>query len=132
MKYPLAHVNRLIELYGGDFALAYDIFCAFIKTLERSSLAPKVLEAHIRGVVPAFHGHAHNRRCQVYWHPLFVHGVGMEDFEECERFFSKSNHLAPSTRFASEFHRCQQILQHFNHHDLDKYAESGMVRHSIL
>ncbi|KAH9947990.1 hypothetical protein B0H21DRAFT_708025 [Amylocystis lapponica] len=32
-------------------------------------------------VVPAFHGHSHNRGCQVNWHPMYMEGVGKEDFE---------------------------------------------------
>jgi hypothetical protein len=33
MKYPIAVVNRLINIYGPDICLGYDIMCAFIKTL---------------------------------------------------------------------------------------------------
>ncbi|KAJ7713193.1 hypothetical protein B0H14DRAFT_2413947 [Mycena olivaceomarginata] len=79
----------------------------------------------MQGVVPAFHGHAHNRACQIGWHPLYVDGVGLEDFEECERTFAKSNHLASTTRLATPFHRQQQIDEHFKFHDEDKHAASG-------
>lgn len=125
MKYPLAVVNYLLDTYGVDLGLGYDIMCAFWKTLSRSSLGAKVTGMHLRGVVPAFHGHAHNRICQLGWHPLFVDGVGLEDFEECERTFAKSNHLATCTRFATPFHRQQQIDEHFYFHDQDKHAASG-------
>jgi Kyakuja-Dileera-Zisupton transposase len=37
MKYPLAVVNRLLELYGEDVGLGYNIMCAFMKTLAKSS-----------------------------------------------------------------------------------------------
>ncbi|KAJ7691944.1 hypothetical protein B0H17DRAFT_871604, partial [Mycena rosella] len=59
------------------------------------------------------------------WHPLYVEGVGLEDFEECERTFAKSNNLASITRLSSPFHRQQQIDEHFYFHDLDKQASSG-------
>ncbi|KAJ7440713.1 hypothetical protein B0H11DRAFT_1750555, partial [Mycena galericulata] len=54
-----------------------------------------------------------------------VEGAGNEDFEECERTFSLSNNLASSTRMATPFHRQQQIDEHFDFHDMDKYVASG-------
>ncbi|KAF8210742.1 hypothetical protein K438DRAFT_2046344 [Mycena galopus ATCC 62051] len=125
MKYPLAVVKQLLDRYGADIGLGYDIMCAFYKTLLRSSLGRRVVGLKLRGVVPAFHGHAHNRGCQVDWHPLYVEGVGLEDFEECERTFCLSNHLATVTRLCTPFHRQQQIDEHFAFHDLDKHAASG-------
>ncbi|TRM56402.1 hypothetical protein BD626DRAFT_551558 [Schizophyllum amplum] len=125
MKYPLAIVKHLLDTYGPDFGLGYDIMCAFFKTLQNSSLAPRVAALRLRGVVPAFHGHAHNRGCQVSWHPMYAPGVGIEDFEECERTFGKSNELAGATRMATVFHRRQQIIEHFNFHDMDKHTSSG-------
>jgi hypothetical protein len=125
MKYPLAMVRHLIDHYGADIGIGYDIMCAFWKTLRRSSLGADVTAMRFRGVVPAFHGHAHNRACQIGWHPLYVDGVGLEDFEECERTFALSNHLASSTRLATVFHRQQQIEEHFQFHDQDKHAMSG-------
>ncbi|KAJ7020928.1 hypothetical protein C8F04DRAFT_973468, partial [Mycena alexandri] len=125
MKYPLAMVEWILDQYGADIGLGYDIMCAFFKTLMRSSLGPRVTAMRMRGVVPAFHGHAHNRACQIGWHPLYVEGVGLEDFEECERTFARSNNLAAATRLSSTFHRQQQIDEHFHFHDLDKHAASG-------
>jgi hypothetical protein len=128
MKYPLAVVKRLLDRYGKDIGLGYDIMCAFFKTLLRSTLGKRVVAMNLKGVVPAFHGHAHNRACQVGWHPLYVEGVGLEDFEECERTFSKSNHLACVTRLSTVFHRRQQIDEHFYFHDIDKHTSSGELQ----
>ena len=125
MKYPLAVVKRLLDVYGPDCGIGYDIMCAFYKTLLRSSLGRRVVATRLRGVVPAFHSHAHNRACQIGWHPLYVEGVGLEDFEECERTFCLSNNLATVTRLSTPFHRQQQIDEHFNFHDFDKHAASG-------
>ncbi|ESK96792.1 hypothetical protein Moror_6664 [Moniliophthora roreri MCA 2997] len=126
MKYPLAIIDALIDHYGEDLGVAYDIMCAFYKTLLRSvKLRNKVLGKRLVGVVPSFHGHAHNRKCQVSWHPQYIHGVGLEDFETCERLFSQSNNLASSTRFATAFHRHQIIQEHFDFNDEDKHAASG-------
>ncbi|KAJ7331575.1 hypothetical protein DFH08DRAFT_814884 [Mycena albidolilacea] len=91
MKYPLTIVARLLELHGSDIALGYDII----------SLGRDVVRLRLRGVVPAWHEHAHNRSCQLGWHPMYMEGVGLEDFEECERTFSLSNHLASCTRLAT-------------------------------
>ncbi|KAK7039291.1 hypothetical protein VNI00_010196 [Paramarasmius palmivorus] len=86
MKYPLAIVNQLMEDFSADLCVAYDIMCAFFKTMLRSPrLRAKVKEMRLKGVVPAFHGHAHNRKCQLSWHPMYYLGVGMEDFEESYR-----------------------------------------------
>ena len=126
MKYPLAIVDRLLQMYGLDICLGYDIMCAFIKTLSRSVLGPKTVAFRLHGVVPSFHGHAHNRGCQLHWHPMYTEGVGLEDFEECERTFGKSNELAAVTRLASPYHRVQHIDEHFMFHDQDKHAASGI------
>ncbi|KAJ7764195.1 hypothetical protein DFH07DRAFT_867309 [Mycena maculata] len=125
MKYPLAMIKRLLDRYGKDIGLGYDIMCAFFKTLLCSSLGSRVVAMRLQGVVPAFHGHAHNHACQVGWHPLYVDGVGLEDFEECERTFLRSNHLAGITRLCQRFHRQQALDEHFDFHDLDKHASPG-------
>ncbi|GBE84231.1 hypothetical protein SCP_0602090 [Sparassis crispa] len=125
MKYPLAIIDKLIEVYGTNVKVGYDIACAFLKTLTRSSLGPHATKARMSGVVPAFHGHGHNRGCQVHWHPLYMDGVSKEDFEGCERCFSELNALAPGTRLAMSFHRHQAIEQFFGFWDEQKHIESG-------
>ncbi|KIY47079.1 hypothetical protein FISHEDRAFT_46032 [Fistulina hepatica ATCC 64428] len=125
MKYPIAQVNYLIDKYGKDIGLGYDIMCAFMKTLSSSSIANKVKSSRLVGVVPSFHGHAHSRSCQVDWHPNYVPGMGKEDAEGSERFFSRSNELAAGTRMCSQFHRRQQIDEYIWFNDDDKYASIG-------
>jgi hypothetical protein len=125
MKYGIAITNRMIDTHGEELGLAYDIMCAFIKTLHNSTIGSKVKERRLIGVVPAFHGHAHNRACQVCWHPMYVDGVGTEDFETCERVFYQSNELAACTRLATPFHRRQEILEHFTLQDLNKQLGIG-------
>ncbi|KIJ30002.1 hypothetical protein M422DRAFT_187667, partial [Sphaerobolus stellatus SS14] len=73
-------------------------------------------------VVPTFHGHAHNRGCQLKWHPLYLKVLGLEDFECCERIFSFSNHLASCTRHSSKFHRHQGIEEHIRYWAELKYS----------
>ncbi|KAJ6608008.1 hypothetical protein B0H10DRAFT_2304211 [Mycena sp. CBHHK59/15] len=124
MKYPLAMVKHLLDEYSADIGLGYDIMCAFFKTLMHSSLGQCVTAMRMQGVVPVFHGHVHNRACQIGWHPLYVDAV-TGGLEECERTFAKSNHLASTTRLATSFHCQQQIHKHFKFHDEDKHVVSG-------
>jgi Kyakuja-Dileera-Zisupton transposase len=125
MEYPIVIIDHLLELYGSDIGLAYDIMCAFIKTVTRSSLGAKVVGLWLHGVVPTLHRHAHNCGCQINWLPLHVEGAGLEDFEECKWTFSKSNKLASITQLVTPFQHQQQIDEHFKFHDDDKYASSG-------
>lgn len=121
----MAIINRLMDVYGPDLLVGYDIACAFARTVAKSSLGPRAKAMHLTGIVPSFHGHGHNRGCQVHWHPLYFIGAGKEDFEGCERCFSASNHLASGTRLASAFHCRQAIEQFFDHWDDMKHAELG-------
>ena len=122
MKYPLAMVNKLIDVYGPDIACDYDIACAFSKTLASSSIGPLASENRFKLVLGWFHGYGHNALCQTEWHPQNVKGMGCADFEGCERVFSASNAIAPLTRHATRFHRHQAIEQHFTFWDEDRFV----------
>lgn len=125
MKYLIALTNTLLDRYGQDIGLGYDIMCTFVKTLKGSVLKGRVAAMNLHGIVPAFHRHAHNRQCQVHWHPLYMEGAGLEDFEVCKHTFHKSNELASGTRLATPFHQLQEIEEHWNFIDIDKHAVSG-------
>ncbi|KAI5999191.1 hypothetical protein EDD15DRAFT_2386482 [Pisolithus albus] len=103
MKYPLAIVNKLLSVYGSDGAIFYDIGCTFATTLANSSIGLKASSLNTRMLVGAFHGHAHNRKCQLNWHPLYVRGTGNTEGEGCEH----------------------AIEQHFSFWNVDKYASLG-------
>ncbi|KAG1781291.1 hypothetical protein EV702DRAFT_1177553 [Suillus placidus] len=121
-KYLLAIMDHLMAVYGQNGSCAYDIGCAFSKTLSTSSLGPRADALALRMMVGAFHGHAHNRKCQLDWHPMYITGTGHTEGEGCEHIFSSLNELARSTQHASPFHRHQSIEEHFNFWDADKYA----------
>ncbi|KAK7049557.1 hypothetical protein VNI00_005588 [Paramarasmius palmivorus] len=126
MKYPLATVNALIDGYGDNLGIGYDIWCAFTKTIKRSPLlGRKFMESKMTGVVPAFHGYAHNRPCQTGYHPKYREGVGIEDFEGCERINSLSNQYASTTRLTTRFHRRQTYQEFMDFNDEDKFASSA-------
>jgi Kyakuja-Dileera-Zisupton transposase len=125
MKYPLAIVSRLLDTYGEDICLGYDIFCSFNSTLLNSCLAEQAMKCRLRGIVPGFHGYGHHLGCQVKWHPLRIDGTGKEDFEGSKRAFLASNALAIGTRLASRFHRAQAIEEHFEFWSMEKHAASG-------
>ncbi|KAK7437700.1 hypothetical protein VKT23_018416 [Stygiomarasmius scandens] len=122
-KYALAIVDRLIEVLGEDLAIGYDIGCGFKTTIARSALGAKAKEKRFTSLVGTFHGHAHCRLCQTDHLGTYVEGNGLEDSEGCERFFSKSNALASSVRYASVFHRRQAIAAYAEHtDDFETYA----------
>jgi len=116
-KYPLAVVEVLLEALGSDIGGGYDIGCKFGTTLDRSPLGDLARKLNYKALVGSFHGHAHNRLCQLLYLATYVKGMGLEDLEGCERFFSKSNGLASSLRYASVFHRQQKIVEFMQHMD---------------
>ncbi|KAG1843764.1 hypothetical protein F4604DRAFT_1663200 [Suillus subluteus] len=102
-----------MDVFGPNILYGYDIKCAFEKILLQSSLADDVKRLNIQGVVPAFHGHAHNRLCQVQHHSKYMVGAGKEDFETCERVFSESTVMHRHLRF--HHHLCQRTTTLSNH-----------------
>ncbi|KAJ7874560.1 hypothetical protein B0H14DRAFT_2569237 [Mycena olivaceomarginata] len=122
-KYPLAIVDALLDAFGPNIGGGYNIGCGFGKTINKSPLGKKAQTNSFRCLVGSFHGHAHNHLCQLSFLATYVPGMGLEDLEGCERFFSKSNALARSTRYASIFHRRQTITTYLAHTDVyDTYA----------
>lgn len=120
----MAIVDKLIDTFGTCLLIGYDIGCGFSTTANRSSLVgPKARINNLRFCIGSFHGHAHCRSCQLDWHPNYICGTGLEDFEGNERIYSESNALAGCTRHASAFHRQQAIIRHFERWNLDKYAD---------
>jgi len=119
-KYPLAITNKLLEVFGPSFALGYNIGCGFARTITRTSLANRAAAKSLRLLVPLFHGHTHNHLCQLCFLPLYLAILGLEDFEGCERAFSKLNKVSKMTRYASRFHQQQAIVNHFQQWDSDK------------
>ncbi|KAJ7820326.1 hypothetical protein B0H14DRAFT_3089255 [Mycena olivaceomarginata] len=116
-KYPLAVVDSLIKHLGDNIGNGYDVGCDFQTTIKNSPLAARARQCNFRCLVGAFHGHAHNRLCQLCNLATYVLGLGCEDLEGCERFFSGSNRLAKSCRYASRFHQQQEITSYVKHYD---------------
>ncbi|KDQ09799.1 hypothetical protein BOTBODRAFT_116704 [Botryobasidium botryosum FD-172 SS1] len=94
-------------------------------------LGSQLKESGLDGCVPAWHGYAHNRLCQLTNHPLYREGFGMNDFEGCERLFSSTNGVARCTRHASSRYRHQMLCSHFEQWDEDKYRDLSLylLRH---
>jgi hypothetical protein len=122
-KYGLATIAKLIKTFGDDQTVGSDIGCSFTATVLNSSLGPEASQHRFRLAVNAFHGHAHNRTCQLQFHPLYLTRLGLEDLEVCERIFSSSNSVSRLIRHASYFHWLQFIDLHFDQWDIDRYAE---------
>ncbi|KAF8331785.1 hypothetical protein F5887DRAFT_1063958 [Amanita rubescens] len=102
-KYPLAVVDLLLKAFGSNIGVGYDIGCKFATTVKKSPLGPVASQLNLRSLVGSFHGHAHGRLCQLTHLSTYTKGLGLEDLEGCERFFSKSNALANSVHYASKF-----------------------------
>ena len=127
-KYPLALISSLMDSLEGRFLIGYDIGCGFSKTLNNSrQLGAKARRRGLRMCVGAFHAYAHRRPCQLDWRPSYVEGAGLEDFESCERFFSRSNGVAGCTRHASAYHRRQSIQRHIEVWNKDRYEENSTI-----
>jgi len=117
-------------VYGAYLAVGYNIGCTFASTIRNSPLlAQKAALLRLRMLVPVFHGHAHNQGCQLYWHPMYIAGAGLEDFETCKHVFSLSNDLVGGTRHTSAFHQSQAIEQYFAFWDEDKYSNLSELHH---
>ncbi|KAJ7306958.1 hypothetical protein DFH08DRAFT_918538 [Mycena albidolilacea] len=122
-KYPLAVVEVLLDTFGLKLGGGYDIGCHFESTLKNSELGDKVRTNRFKSLVGSFHGHAHNQLCQLSFLATYVEGLGLEDLEGCERYFSRSNALAKSVHYASKFHRRQEITTFMKQiDDLEVYA----------
>ncbi|KAJ7885442.1 hypothetical protein B0H13DRAFT_2235276 [Mycena leptocephala] len=106
----VAITDALLDAFGPDLGEGYDIGCGFETTIKNSPIREKARRLNLRALVGAFHGHAHNRMCQLRFLTTY-------DLEGCERFFSKSNTLSRSTRYASVFHRRQSIATYMAHVD---------------
>lgn len=109
-----AHLLRVL----GELGMGYDIGCKFRKMVQmHPRLSQLAADNNFKSLVGAFHGHAHNRRCQLKNLATYVRGMGLEKLEECESFFSKSNALTSTTRYATAFHRQQAIVSYLKHQD---------------
>ncbi|KAI0037653.1 hypothetical protein FA95DRAFT_1614014 [Auriscalpium vulgare] len=122
-KYPLAMLDAYMREFGEGQCIGYDIGCSMDKTVQASSLKDRANELKLALIVNAFHGYAHNRLCQLCHHPLFRTGLGLEDFETCERIFSSLGTVARLIRHASHFHWKMYIHLHMQQWDEDRYAE---------
>ena len=120
-KYPLVIINSLLSTYGANGGCAYDTGCTFVKMVEARSLGLKVCDLKLCFMVGSFHGHAHNRKCQLNWHPMYIKGTGHTKGEGCEHVFSSLNLLACGVHHASWFHWHQAVEQHFGFWNEGKY-----------
>ncbi|KAJ7179809.1 hypothetical protein C8R43DRAFT_1117160 [Mycena crocata] len=99
-KYPLAVVEELLSVFGMNLSAGYNVGCHFGTTVANSELGEEAREKNLCCLVGSFHGHAHNRLCQLSFLATYVEGMGLEDLEGCERF-----------------HRQQEITMYVKHFD---------------
>ncbi|KAG1803230.1 uncharacterized protein BJ212DRAFT_1285236, partial [Suillus subaureus] len=125
-KYALTTTNKVLDVYNLNGVTRYDIRCSYQKTVDASSISIKAHSNHHHFIINSFHRHAHNCHCQLWFHPLYQHGLGLKDLEMCEHIFSASNAVAPVIHHASYFHWLQFINLHFQQWDSDRYLELSM------
>ncbi|KAJ7880728.1 hypothetical protein B0H14DRAFT_3434278 [Mycena olivaceomarginata] len=80
-KYLLAVVEELLDAFGMNLGVGYDVGCHFGATVANSSLGDKAWEKNLKCLVGSFHGHVHNRLCQLRFLAMYVEGMGLEDLE---------------------------------------------------
>ncbi|KAF8335246.1 hypothetical protein F5887DRAFT_892019 [Amanita rubescens] len=78
-KYPLAVTDALLRAFGNRIGIGYDIGCKFGSTIAKSQLGALADESKLRLLVGAFHGHAHQRLCQLSHLTTYTQGLGLED-----------------------------------------------------
>ncbi|KAF7371284.1 hypothetical protein MSAN_00764300 [Mycena sanguinolenta] len=116
-KYGFAITAHLLQVIG-EVVEGYNIGCKFGKMVQmHPALSALAMDNNFKALVGAFHSHAHNWCCQLKNLSIYVKGMGLEDLEECESFFSKSNALAATTQYATAFHRQQAISTYLKHVD---------------
>ncbi|KAJ2923545.1 hypothetical protein H1R20_g13546, partial [Candolleomyces eurysporus] len=126
-KYPLSIIDRALNTLGPRLAIGYDIGCKFETMIKNSALGQRFSDSNSRCLVNAYHGYAHNYQCQTQNHPNNVEGVGLEDFETMERFFSGSNAAAGILRHATKFRRRLYLDLYLKQADADKYLQIGKM-----
>ncbi|KAF7972009.1 hypothetical protein HWV62_19299 [Athelia sp. TMB] len=128
-KYGLATAARMLDHHGANQGAGLDIGCSHKKTLANSALGPRAHELNHTVLVDAFHGHAHNRLCQLNNLTTYVDGLGLEALGVCEQAFSKSNALAGSTRSMATY---IETMYKKALHILDKYPAALEVSKAAL
>ena len=102
-KHALAMVVTILNMFGYDQGLGYDINYVFEVTVHHSSLKNKAVEKCLQCVIDAFHCWAHKRACQLKYHPLYQPAFGLKDLLTCERLFSSLNGTARNIQHSSAF-----------------------------
>ncbi|KAJ7265306.1 hypothetical protein C8J57DRAFT_1230307 [Mycena rebaudengoi] len=78
-KYPLAMVDALLDVFGPKLGAGYDIGCGFETMIKNNPLGPQAKAMQLKCLMGEFHGHAHNRKCQLEYLVNYVPGMGLED-----------------------------------------------------
>ncbi|KAF7367665.1 hypothetical protein MSAN_00830200 [Mycena sanguinolenta] len=126
----LALVCRVLGPEIVKLILGYDIGCHFYKMVMRHLHTSNLLNDHeFLALVGLFHGTAHDCLCQTRNLPKYQDNVGLEEFEECETFFSESNALAARTRYSTAFH-CWQAFVMWTEHK-DHFQTYGQLFHTL-
>lgn len=136
MKYPLATVEALLNVFSTGIGGGCDIRCQFHAilahvawgTMLRQSIIPPWLGYFIVMPITTY--------ASFFYLVTYVKGMGLEDLEGCECFFSRSNTLVSSVRYASVFHQHQEVAEYMKHLDAMETSQNlskcGELHNAIL
>ncbi|ESK83837.1 hypothetical protein Moror_13520 [Moniliophthora roreri MCA 2997] len=77
----------------GKFGFSYNLGCRAERTVAKSLLFSLAERQKLLMLIGILHRHAHQRLCQLAFLLVYVIGAGIENLEQCECYFSKSNAL---------------------------------------
>ncbi|KAJ7840735.1 hypothetical protein B0H14DRAFT_2587320 [Mycena olivaceomarginata] len=113
-KVPLAIVKELLDVFEMDLGAGYDVGCHFGATVENSDLGDLVREKNLKCLVGSFHGHAHNRLCQLrflatfHWQQEIATYV--KHFDSFETYANLSKFLCNNYRQALTILKTEPML----------------------
>ncbi|KIJ60952.1 hypothetical protein HYDPIDRAFT_97727, partial [Hydnomerulius pinastri MD-312] len=93
-KYPLAMVNKALQVLSDRLLIGYNIGCKLSIMIASSPLNSQFSTSQSCICVNAFHGYSHNYRCQDTNHPNVIQGAGLEDFGTMKCMSQKSGACA--------------------------------------
>ncbi|KAJ7663692.1 hypothetical protein B0H14DRAFT_3102631 [Mycena olivaceomarginata] len=117
-KYPLAVTEALLEHLGERTGAGYDVGCDFQTTLKNSPLGECACSVKTSAAwsAPSMGMLITDFANSASW-PLTSKALGSRISKDVSGFFSGSNGLAKSCRYASRFHRQQEITAYVKHYD---------------
>ncbi|KAI8142642.1 hypothetical protein BJV82DRAFT_516081, partial [Fennellomyces sp. T-0311] len=131
-KYPLAVLDVILQKYGSNVNIMYDIACRFESSFKVSESWLKYIINNLESVkmaVTVFHAYAHSMSCQVKYHPWYIEGMGLTDGEGLERLWSYLGGFVAITRQMSAKRRLSTLINGLTYYKHDRIY--GLRKYNI-